>query len=148
MQALLICRFDTGKMLQGRLSVHPHQPHWATLNTHQYAVGAGRVALLLISSGRASMVMCQRGTIRKMTWTAGWSPKKGLEKKHNAKAYFMCITVSPRRTFQSMFQQLKRVWKCIHHRKWLRLKEHRNRTQEQRCTALDTWCSLETSSIV
>lgn len=109
MQALLVCRFDTDEMLQGRLSVHPRQPHRATLNIHQYAVGAHRVALLLISSGRASIVMYHQGTVRKMTWTAGWSLKKGLEEKHKAKARFMCFTVSPRRKFQNMFQQLKRV---------------------------------------
>lgn len=84
----LISCFDAGKLLQHGFLLFLTNRYEYRPNHH--AVGAHRVALLLISSGRASMLMRHQGAIRETTRAAGGRLKIRLDKKHDT--HSVCVS--------------------------------------------------------
>lgn len=72
------------------------------------------------------MVMHQQSTVRKTTWTAGWSLKKRLDDREAEKKISERVPAAKKGLKMYPSQEMAAV----------------KGTQEQRCAALDTWCSF------
>lgn len=112
--SLIYC-FDAGKLLRHGFLLFLTNRYEYRPNHH--AVGAHRVALLLISSGRASMVMRHQGTVRENDLGCRWEAENQI-RQETRHTLGVCFTAKPWRKFQNMFQQLQT---------WLRSKVLRNR---------------------